>query len=164
MMQFRDRVPRGARFAAIAFCAPILAIVVAGAAVNGFDRGSIIALAGTFVGVATAITNVERTAAFVSVDAEVVVLGLAPFWRTRIRAESVSGVELINVDAIAAWAGNGIKGRLHSGPGRLYSVGGPYGVAVMADDGRRVTVAFRESLTAQHVIEAIETVRRSASE
>ncbi|MGL3198229.1 MULTISPECIES: hypothetical protein [Curtobacterium] len=138
--------------------------MVAGAAVNGFDRGSIIALAGTFVGVATAITNVERTAAFVSVDAEVVVLGLAPFWRTQIRAESVSGVELINVDAIAAWAGNGIKGRLHSGPGRLYSVGGSCGVAITTEDGQRVTVAFRESLTAQRVVEAIDEVRRSSFE
>ncbi|AOX66858.1 hypothetical protein BJK06_15030 [Curtobacterium sp. BH-2-1-1] len=158
-MTFRSPAPRSIVFSVLSFCAPIVVAATAGAAVTGFDGTSIVVLVLLVGGVGVAICGARRTAAFVSVSEHDVTLGLAPFWWTRLPLRAVRGVTLVNVDACAAWAGIGIKGRQRTRPGRLYSVGGAHGVAIIMDDGRRVTVAFPRRETALRVVEAIDAMR-----
>lgn len=157
-MQFRWEAPRSVILASTAMCSPIVVVTAAGAAAEGFDTTSIAVLSIVVIGAALTVGAARRTAAIVTVDERAIVLGLVPFWRTRLATEDVQHVDVIAVDSQARWTGWGIKGHARREPGLLYSVGGSHGIRVVTDEGRRFVVAVPEAQDARRVAEAVRCV------
>ncbi|MBA8989910.1 hypothetical protein FHW23_001156 [Curtobacterium pusillum] len=140
---------------------PVAVMLVVGVAANGFDRAAVIVLlafgtASVAVGVC-----IMRTAAFVTCTHEHVVVGFAPFWRTRLRQEDIAEAALVSVDAFAEYGGWGVKGRPHEDRGRLYSAGGNHAVRLRTWDGRTYVVAFNEAAEARGALSAVERLTGS---
>jgi len=133
---------------------PVVAMCVAGAAAHAFDVLSLIVLGLVFGSLIWAMVLVTRTAAFIELSPEQITVGLAPFWKTRLRRREVTQIKVAQVDTYRDYGGWGIKGSAGSSRGRLYSVGGDTAVRIEMRDGRAYVVAFRDS-------KAVERVRRA---
>lgn len=120
-----------------------------------FDSTSLIALAAVLVSLISAMVLASRTAAFVRCSPELVTVGVAPFWRSRLRRREIVDVASVRVDAYADYGGWGIKGSARSSRGRLYSTGGTAAVRIMMRDGRKYLVTFKEPAVPDRVRAAL---------
>ena len=137
--------------------APIGVMALAGAAVKGFDSASLIVLAVVLVSLISAMVLASRAAAFVRCSPQLVTVGVAPFWRSRLVRCDIVDVAVVQVDAYADYGGWGIKGSARSSRGRLYSVGGTDTVQIVMRDGRRYFVTFKDPATPDRVCAALQS-------
>jgi hypothetical protein len=152
---FRSPADRGAALGALFILVPIAVIGVAGAAAKGFDGPSLVVLVLVFSGLVWAMVVAARAAAFIEFSPEQVTVGLAPFWRTRLRRRQIADVAIVHIDTYGDYGGWGIKGSARSSKGRLYSVGGETALRVLMRDQRTFLVAFKDPATAERAREAL---------
>lgn len=150
---FNSPADREAVIGAFFVFIPAAAMCVAGAAAHAFDALSLIVLGLVFGSLIWAMVLVTRTAAFIELSPEQITVGLAPFWKTRLRRREVTQIKVAQVDTYGEYGGWGIKGSAGSSRGRL-SVGGDTAVRIEMRDGRAYVVAFKDS-------KAVERVRRA---
>jgi hypothetical protein len=151
---FNSPADREAVIGAFFVFIPAAAMCVAGAAAHAFDALSLIVLGLVFGSLIWAMVLITRTAAFIELSPEQITVGLAPFWKTRLRRREVTQIKVAQVDTYGEYGGWGIKGSAGSSRGRLYSVGGDTAVRIEMRDGRAYVVAFKDS-------KAVERVRRA---
>lgn len=137
---------------------PSVVMLAVGVAVNGFEIRASWVLLLVAAGVVSAAVAARRTAAVVICDPEAVVIGLVPFWRTRLRRTEIAEATLVQIDAFAEYGGWGIKGSARSERGRLYSVGGRVALRLRTLDGRTFVVAFSDTATAEGALAAVDGV------
>lgn len=148
--------PSGGATTALGFLLlPAIVILVVGVFVRGLDTTSVVVVLAVLIAIGAAIVMVRWTSAFVICSVGAVVVGLAPVWRTRLRTQNVSAVDLIEVDAFTEYGGWGIKGSAREERGRLYSAGGRYAVRLRTVDGRTFVVAFLARCEAERARRAV---------
>ncbi|WP_123652939.1 hypothetical protein [Curtobacterium sp. ZW137] len=109
-----------------------------------FDRTSIIMLAVVLVSLVSAMVFASRAATFVGCSPELVRIGVAPFWRSRLERRDIVDVATAQVDVYADYGGWDIKGSARSPRGRLFSTGGRAAVWIVMRVGRKYLLTFRE--------------------
>ncbi|WP_139200003.1 hypothetical protein [Curtobacterium sp. MCBA15_008] len=154
---YRSPAGPGVAVGTLLILAPIGAMALAGAAVKGFDSASLIVLAVVLSTLISAMVLASRAAAFVRCSRELVTVGVAPFWRSRLLRRDIVELAVVRVDAYADYGGWGIKGSARSSRGRLYSVGGTDTVQIVMRDGRRYFVTFKDSATPDRVCGALQS-------
>ena len=153
---YRSPADPGVAVGTLLILAPIGVMALAGAAVKGFDSTSLIVLAVVLVSLISAMVLALRAAAFVRWSPQLVTVGVAPFWRSRLLRCDIVDVAVVQVDAYADYGGWGIKGSARSSRGRLYSVGGTDTVQIVMRDGRRYFVTFKDPATPDRVCAALQ--------
>jgi hypothetical protein len=141
---------------------PIPVLGVAVAVSRGFDTTSLAVCGVLSVGVAIGVIAASRAAAFVRCDPDRVIVGLSPVWWSRLRNSDIAEVTMVTIDSYADYGGWGIKGRVRSGRGRLYSVGGSRSVRFRTLDGRVYNVAFADDSDAERASESATRYCRGA--
>lgn len=148
------RPSRGAALALVFLHLPALVMLAAGVAANGLGTATVAVIVAVIV-LVSIVVAVRRTEAFLTCSAACVVVGFAPFSRTRIRIGEISEVSLVTVDAFEEYGGWGIKGGPRAERGRLYSAGGSRAVRLGTHDRRTYLVAFTDPDEAERARRAV---------
>jgi len=134
---FNSPADREAVIGAFFVFIPAAAMCVAGAAAHAFDALSLIVLGLVFGSLIWAMVLVTRTAAFIELSPEQITVGLAPFWKTRLRRREVTQIKVAQVDTYGGTADGASKVRpeAHGGGSTQWAETRPFG-SRCGTDGR----------------------------